>query len=101
MIKNFSILLILLSAFSYAQENPMVKWGEEFKFEKRISITEMLSDSNYFYVVKRTSKKDNPVIIIERFDQISVQKKESIEVKIPFLNNQQSLFEDIFLVGET
>ena len=98
--KIFTYIFIFCSVISFAQ-TPTVNWGEEFKFEKRISITEMLSDSTYFYVVKRTSKKDAPVILVERFEQTSVQKKETIEVKIPFINNQLSTFEDILLLGET
>lgn len=93
------LFLIFLFPFVVcAQQSLQVSWSDEFKFEKRISITDMLSDSTTFYVIKRSTRKDSPYIILEQFNEKNVTKNKSIEVPIPTIGGEISVFENILLL---
>ncbi len=93
-------LLALLLCTGLSAQAPEVKWGSESRFQKRIRISGMLSDeSENFYVVKQSTRRGSTLFIIERYSGQTVSSEQTAEFELPFIQNQQSVFEDILLLG--
>ncbi|MFN3342755.1 MAG: hypothetical protein ACK40M_08670 [Flavobacteriales bacterium] len=74
---------MLCSTSGFTQ--PVVQWSEEFKFDRRVSIAGMMSDPNFFYVLKRnTSGKGNPApYFLEQFDASTMAISRQMEIRFP------------------
>jgi hypothetical protein len=96
---HFIVLFLVVAFESNAQTT--VVWGDEFKTEKRISIAALLSDQNYFYVVKRnTSTKGDPApYFVEQFDATSMKLLRKMDIRYPkFDGSPDVAFSDLLSI---
>lgn len=96
----YAVLMCLWWTTSTAQ-TPAVNWGDEFKFEKRLKISGMLSDSTFFYVVKKKTsyKGDEPDLLLERFRSDNVKLDVKMPIHLPLIEGKGSAYFDLLMIN--